>query len=119
MSFISENATARTYAPGYFLVNNEDCTRETVQVSASDGRAVSQFGGKFVPMGTILPANGATAKGILYEDVDVSEGNAAGSLVTSGVVYEDYLPEVVDSDAKTALAAAGIKFVAAPSVTRP
>ena len=65
MSFISENATARTYAPGYFLANNEDCTRETVQVSASDERAVSQFGGKFVPMGTILPANGATAKGIL------------------------------------------------------
>lgn len=120
MSFINRNAkTGHTYAPGWFLVNNEDCTRETKQISAT-GVAADADGGKHVAMGTIYPANGATAIGILYEDVDVTSGDMPGSVVTAGTVYLDRLPVAPASAAKTALEGLGFKFVtAAPVTTRP
>jgi hypothetical protein len=70
-------------------------------------------------MGTIYPANGATAVGIVYEDVDVTTGNMPGSVVTKGTVIEDRLPDTLDSDAKSALVALGFTFVEEPTVTRP
>ena len=66
----------------------------------------------------MIPANGSTAVGILYENIDVTNGDAPGSVVVAGRVYEDRLPAAVESDAKSALA--GIEFVSAsPMVTRP
>lgn len=120
MSFIQTPAkTGHTYEPGWFLVNNEDCTRETKTISAT-GVAADADGGKHVPMGTIYPANGATAIGILYEDVDVTSGDMPGSVVTAGTVYLDRLPVAPAEAAKTALEALGFKFVtAAPTTTRP
>lgn len=120
MSFINRNAkTGHTYAPGWFLVNNEDCTRETKQISDS-GVTADADGGKHVAMGTVYPANDANAKGILYEDVDVTNGPMPGSVVTAGTVYLDRLPVAPASAAKTALEGLGFKFVtAAPVTTRP
>ena len=119
MSFISNPRTGHAYAPGWFLVDDEDCTRETRTISAT-GVAADADGGKHVPMGTIFPANGATAIGILYEDVDVTNGDMPGSVVTSGTVYLDRLPTAPAAAAKTALEALGFKFVtAAPTTTRP
>ena len=51
--------------------------------------------------------------------MDVSEGNMPGSLVTCGVVYANRLPDELDSDAETALEAAGFVFLTEGSVTRP
>ena len=98
MSFINRNATTgKVYAPGYFLVNNEDCTRVTFEANASNAQAETVDGAKYIPMGTVWPSNDANAIGIVYEDVDVSEGNMPGSLVTRGVVYENRLPGAVDT----------------------
>lgn len=98
MSFIKRNATSgKVYAPGWFLVNNEDCTRVTFEADASNAQVVTDGTAKYIKMGTIWPANGSTAKGIVYEDVDVSEGNMPGSLVLKGVVYENRLPGAVDT----------------------
>lgn len=98
MSFIKRNATSgKVYAPGYFLVDNEKCTRLTFEANASNAQAVTVGTAKYIPMGTIWPANDSTAKGIVYEDVDVSEGNMPGSLVLKGVVYENRLPGAVDT----------------------
>lgn len=118
MSFILET-TNTAYQPGYFLADAEGCTRETVIVAANHAAVVTKAdGSKYVPMGAVIPANGATAKGILYEDVDVSTGNMPGSIVTRGVIYADRLPAALSNDAKTALT--GIKVIAtAPAVTRP
>lgn len=113
-------STANTgYAPGYFLADTEGCTRETIQVAANHAAVVTKAdGSKYVPAGAVIPANGATAKGILYEDVDVSTGNMPGSIVTRGVIYEDRLPASLDSDAKTAMK--GIQVItAAPGIVRP
>lgn len=98
MSFIQTPAkTGKAYAPGYFLAH-EECVRVTTEVDAENAAVeTAQNGGKYVPMGTVWPANDATAKGIIYEDVDVSTGNMPGSLVTKGVVYENRLSGAVDT----------------------
>ena len=120
MSFIMTPARAgHPYAPGWFLVNNEDCTRETRTIPAT-GVTADADGGKHVAMGTPFPANDATAIGILYEDVDVTAGAMPGSVVTQGTVYLDRLPVTLAAAAKTALEGLGFKFVtAAPVTTRP
>lgn len=120
MSFIQyPAASGQPYAPGWFLANNEDCTRLTRQISAT-GATDGANGGKYVKMGTIYPSNDANAEGIVYEDVDVSTGNMPGSVVLSGTVYLDRLPTAPASAAKTALEGKGFKFItAAPAVTRP
>lgn len=118
MSFISTPDTSGTvYSPGYFLAH-EECVRETREIAQS-GATEAANGGKYVKMGTVYPANDATAEGIVYEDVDVSTGNMPGSVVTKGVVYEDRLPVTLDSAAKTTLAGKGFTFLTAPATTRP
>lgn len=116
MSF-NGNKTGRGYAPGYILAEAL-CSRETAQIAADHAQVVTlPDGSKIVPMGAVIPANGATAKGILYEDVEVTTGPMPGSIVTKGVIYSDRLPAEVASAAKTALT--GITFKTVPTVTRP
>ena len=117
MSFIRPKEEGKTYLPGYFL-DREECVRKTTEIPTTLATTAAD-GSKYVPMGTIFPANNNTAVGIVYEDVDVSSGNMPGSVVYSGRVIESRLPVVLDSDAKTALIAKGFVFVTEPSVTRP
>lgn len=118
MSFIGNVQHGQCYAPGWFLANNEDCTRETRQIAQS-GATTGENGAKYVKMGTVYPANDGTAIGIVYEDVDVSTGDMPGSVVTAGEVYEDRLPVALATAAKTALTGKGFTFKTAPKVTRP
>lgn len=67
------------------------------------GVAARADGKKVVPAGTILPANDATAKGILYTDVDVTNGPQPGSLIVEAYVLEARLPVAPEAAAKTAL----------------
>lgn len=120
MSFIMNEATSKVYAPGWFLAyDDEGCVRETRTIPQSLATTEAN-GTKYVKMGTPFPANGATAVGIVYEDVDVTTGSMPGSVVTKGVVYEDRLPVTLASAAKTALQGLGFTFIAtSPAVTRP
>ena len=117
MSFIqAENHLG--YKPGYFLADTENVTRITYEVAQTHASVVTTNGKKYVPAGSVIPANGSTAVGILYEDVDVTTGNMPGSIVTRGLVYEDRLPASLDSDAKTAMT--GIQVItSAPAIKRP
>jgi len=91
MSFIKNDNTAKVYAPGYFIVqDDETVTRETREIPATMATTAAD-GTKYVPMGTIFPSNDAYATGIVYEDVDVSSGDMPGSVVTKATVYEDKL----------------------------
>lgn len=118
MSFVGKVQQGQTYAPGWFLANNEDCTRETRQIAQS-GAETGENGSKYVRMGTVYPSNDGSAEGIVYEDVDVSTGDMPGSVVTKGEVYEDRLPVTIGSAAKTALQGKGFVFKASPKITRP
>jgi len=117
MSFIGEVDKGVVYAPGYFLAH-EECERKTREIAQTGATNVN--GRKYVKMGTIYPANDATAVGIVYEDVDVTTGNMPGSVVLKGVVYKDRLPVAIAANAQTALEAKGFTFInTAPAVTRP
>lgn len=117
MSFIQHDQTNTTFHAGWFLAS-ADCVRETAQIAANHAQVVTRADGtKYVPAGAVIPANGTTAKGLLYEDVDVSTGAMPGSIVTVGVVYEGRLPAAAVADAKTALK--GITFKTEPTITRP
>lgn len=119
MSFIYEKEEGKVYEAGWFLVEDEPVTRETRTIPQA-GATTAANGSKYVKAGTPFPANGASAVGFVYEDVDVTSGDMAGSVVTKGVIYEDRLPVKLDSAAKTALQGLGFKFVAtSPTVTRP
>lgn len=89
MSFISEANNGKVFAPGYFLLNNEDVTRETKQIS--DSGVEAEDGVKVVKGGTAYPSNDANAIGIVYEDIDVTTGPMPGSVVTLGTIIEDRL----------------------------
>lgn len=90
MSFIYESEKGTKYEAGWFLAEDEPVTRETRTI-LQEGATTASNGSKYVPMGTIYPSNDANAIGIVYEDVDVTSGDMAGSVVTKGVVYEDRL----------------------------
>ena len=120
MSFIGNGTKGTVYAPGYILAkDDENCVRETREIPEALGTTVEN-GTKYVKMGTPFPSNDGNCVGLLYEDVDVTTGNMPGSVITKGQIYEDRLPVTLADAAKTALVAAGFKFVAsAPAVTRP
>lgn len=118
MSFTGATEKGRNFEPGWFLESAVGVVRKTRQIK-KDG-AVDFNGEKYVPMGTVYPANDATADGIVYEDVFVTDGDMPGSVVLAGRVYEDRLPNAVSSEAKTALEGKGFVFIpAGPAVTRP
>ena len=120
MSFIqSPEFTGKGWDAGYFLVDNEDCTRVTMTIAANHAQVVTRADGtKYVPAGAVIPANGATAVGILYEPVDVTTGAMPGSVVTRGAIYGDRLPAALASAAASALT--GIHVVEdEPTITRP
>lgn len=117
MSF-SLHTPGQVFAPGWFLADNENVTRVSTTVK-QEGVTPDTDGSMVVPMGTVYPSNDENAQGILYEDVDVTAGDAAGSLVVRGFVYQDRLAGTIQTAAKTALQAKGITFVSAPHTTRP
>ena len=68
MSFIGTTHVGQGYAPGWFLVNNEDCTRLTKTIPQTMATTAPN-GTKYVKMGTIYPSNDANAVGIVYEQM--------------------------------------------------
>lgn len=93
MSFVGTVDQGKSYAPGYFLAH-EECVRKTKEIAQNSALVVTRGdGAKVVPGGTAYPTNDGSAVGIVYEDVDVTTGNMPGSVVMSGVVYEDRLAQ--------------------------
>lgn len=117
MSFISEGYKGQVYTPGYFLAH-EECERKTREIPQSLATTAAD-GTKYVKAGTPFPANGATAEGFIYEDVDVTTGNMPGSVVLKGTVIASRLPVELADAAKTALEGKGFTFATEPTVTRP
>lgn len=81
-------------------------TREgTKDMATADGNYM------IIKAGTVFPANDATAEGIVFEDVDITDDEKRPiSVIIAGRVIEDNLPEEVSAEAKTALEKSGIHF---------
>jgi len=119
MSYFDGPSKGYGWNAGHFLVDDETCIRKTMTIAANHAQVVTRDNGrKVVPAGAVIPANGATAKGILFEDIDVTEGAMPGSVVIEGTVYGDRLPAALASAAATALTKITV-INASPTVTRP
>jgi hypothetical protein len=68
-------------------------------------------GVKIIPKGTVFPANNATAKGLVFEDVIITDdAKRPMSIIVAGRILEANLPATVADAAKTPLNASGIVF---------
>lgn len=126
MSYI-DKTEGTAYNSGYFLANGESCTRVTRTIKA-EGAITAPNGGKYVPGGTTYKETVTTGEGdsqtetekivgVVYEDVDVTDGDMPGSVVIGGAIYKDRLATPGDADA---LKEAGFTVVEGPAaVERP
>lgn len=108
MSFYGKE-TGTAFAPGWFLADNENCTRITAQVGgdAFSGTVKTlDDGRKIVPMGSIIPD-----VGIVYEDIDVTNGAKPASVVVGGKVYKERVASTPEID--------GITYVSVSAPVRP
>lgn len=119
MSYFDGPSKGYGWAAGHFLVNDETCVRQSMTIPANHGQRVTRDDGRIVvPAGAVIPSNDGNAKGILFEDIDVTEGAKMGSVVTEGIVYEDKLPAAIESTAEAVLS--GITVITtSPAITRP
>lgn len=119
MSYFDGPNRGYGWAAGHFLVDDETCVRQSMTIPANHSQRVTRDNGRIVvPAGAVIPSNDGNAKGILFEDIDVTEGAKMGSVVTEGIVYGNRLPADLAEAAASALT--GIKVIAAsPTVTRP
>lgn len=97
-----------------FLDSAVGLVAKTCQIPATMGVADGKY--KTVFAGTPFPANDATAIGIVFQDVDVTDGDAVGTLMVAGRVITECV--TVSQNAKSALIGKGIVFVNAEEVTR-
>lgn len=95
-----------------FLDSAVGLVTRTAQIPQSMG--VADGNRKIVVAGTVFPANDATATGIVFQDVDVTDGDAIGSVMVAGRVIDERV--TADTEAKNVLKS--IVFVAADETTR-
>ena len=81
----------------------------------NDSAAATIDGRKIIKAGTIYPANDATALGVVFNDVDVTNGDANGTLIVHGFIKKAALPANPSANAKSALKA--IQFFPLEAVT--
>lgn len=80
--------------------------------------AATVNGAKVVLAGTVFPSNDANAEGIVFQDVDVTDGPCEGSVIVAGRIYKNRLPVAPAAVAITAMEARGLYFEDASGMTR-
>ena len=88
--------------------------KKTVTVPAS-ATAVTENGRKIVKSGTLI-TDSVLGKGLLYNDVDITDGARVASMVIRGSYIDANLPVSV-ADQATALASQGLYAIAYPDNT--
>lgn len=106
---------------GYFVVNDETCLTVTRQVGPDHPQAVDRPSAdgfrRIVPMGAVWPQDGTSAEGLLYEDIDVTEGPKPCSVVVMCKAYVDRLPLYPSMESVRMMR--NITFAVSPEVERP
>lgn len=119
MSYFDGPNKGYGWAAGHFLVDDETCVRQTMTIAANHSQVVTRDDGrKVVPAGAVIPSNDGNALGILYEDIDVTNGAHIGSVVVAGTVLEDKLPAAIESAAEAVLTDITV-VTTSPTVARP
>lgn len=69
---------------------------------------VTENGRKILKSGLIYPTNDASAKGIVFTDVDITDGDMQGSLMIAGRYLNGKLSAAVATTAKTVFQGQGL-----------
>lgn len=91
----------------------------TITYTFSKSKGTLENGRQIIPAGTIYPANDGTAVGIVFQDVDVTDGDAVAALMVGGVYLADKLSATVAEAAKAVFVAKGLFEQESPSVVLP
>ena len=102
-----------------FLASEVGLRTITYTFSKSSSLAVEENGRKIIKGGTIYPSNDASAKGIVFHDVDVTDGDKSEALMVGGVYLADKLSAVVNSGALGVFQAQGLFAQESPVVEVP
>lgn len=87
-----------------FLLHPDHYVNIPQTIEVGDPAAVTIDGRQIVQAGTIWPANDATARGIVFYDVDITDDDAASAaLMVHGFVRSPRLPEEPSAAAMEAL----------------
>ena len=96
-----------------FLASEVGLRMVTAQVD-SDGIEADAQGKKIVPAGTIVDG-----KGVIFEDVDVTDGAHEAALIVAGHLLSDKMPVAPSEGQVTAFAAKGLFFEESTAAERP
>lgn len=75
----------------------------TKSITLGQGTGESENGRTIAKAGTVIPANDATAEGILLSDIDTTDADVEAAVIIEGYVYEDRLPAELSAEAAGAL----------------
>lgn len=81
---------------------------KTVQVDADFTPFVVENGRKIVVKGTVFPSNDADALGLIFNDVDITDGAEEVALMYSGIYNPKNIPVEVENSAIVAFAKTGL-----------
>lgn len=107
--------TQKTFTTVPNFLASEHMIQKTRQVT-TDMSNLTENNKKFVKGGTVYPSNDTNAEGILFETVDVTNGDVAASVIVSGRIYKNRLHTAPVEAAITAMK--DITFVDAPDMER-
>lgn len=101
--------TEKFYAGNNILASEVGLIQKTKQGTQALGTA--EDGRLIIKAGTVYPANDATAIGVVFEDVDITDDEKRPiSVIIAGRIIEANLPVALAEAAKTALVANGLHF---------
>jgi hypothetical protein len=102
VTFVANNSGAKQ--DPYYYENGTGATGSvTITTQGSDKIKANSEGKRIIPAGSVYPVNDGTAVGILFSDVDVTEGAQPGAVLVEGYVLESRLPVAPSSEAKSNL----------------
>ena len=102
---------------GYTLPNFLESAVGLVQKTEMVTQAMAETVGskKLIYGGTVFPANDATATGLVFETVDMTDDEKRpDSVIKAGRIYSSRLKTALAAEAKTALEAKGFVFLDIP-----
>lgn len=102
-----------------FLASEVGLVNITYTFASTFATPVTENSRKLIKAGTIYPANDATAKGIVFEDVDITDGDKVGALMIAGRYLTDKLSATVDAKALAVFQGQGLFAQDDPTNTLP
>lgn len=102
-----------------FLASEVGLRTVTYTFSKDYAGAVTENGRKIIKAGSVYPTNDASAVGIVFQDVDITNGDKVEALMVAGHYYSDKLPVPTITTSAQALAGKGLFGETSPEIVVP